>query len=163
MIYVRRDIPKKSTLEEHKKSAHLKIIEFYCEICGSGFSTKRQILDHHRTVHDRAFVCEICKKSFPHKSILDFHQKYVHLNTREYHCEDCGKRFPGKQQLVLHKSQVHLNIRDFICDVCHKRFALKTNLKQHMLTHQKYHHQPLSLSRVIPRQATSASEKAPPK
>ena len=96
-----RIFQKKSNLETHKKTVHLKLTEFRCKYCSKMFKAKGN-LDRHQLVHTGSrFVCDVCDKVYTDLNNLNRH-KLVYVNTL-FNCNVCGKRFSRKDSLSHYK------------------------------------------------------------
>lgn len=154
---------KKSSLKAHVAS-HTSKVEFGCNICDKGFTTKWNLKQHkwiHASRSSKPFKCTVCPKAFireaeytshmnTHKSIkpytcdhcgCQFARKYNWLrHTREhekpkgFRCNDCGKVFHRAYYLTEHRRS-HTGERPFECIICGKTSTTKTNHNKHVKIH----------------------------
>ena len=84
----------------------------------------------------REFHCSKpgCTKSFKRNPDLKRHDKFVHLNVRDFQCEKCPKKFNKKSNLRVHM-KMHSDERPLACDTCDHRFKHKHALDAHMKRH----------------------------
>ena len=86
---------------------------------------------------EKRFKCTVCEKSFKTKQYCRHHQR-SHLFGPEWKCGSCDKTFTHKCILKQHEQQMHAPDEDkILCPQCGKEFRSKTNLKQHMVVHDK--------------------------
>ena len=71
----------RSSLEEHFNDVHLNIRPYSCEVCGSNFTSNRNLVKH-RLIHseERNKICPFCNKGFKQEATLYRHKKSCHLN-----------------------------------------------------------------------------------
>ncbi|XP_070505290.1 zinc finger protein 91-like [Chironomus tepperi] len=107
-----------------------------CPICEK---TVMNLSKHNRFVHmnQRNFNCDFCDKKFGKKSGLDRHVLTVHKKEKNFNCEECGKAFGEKGQMTKHIQLVHLNEKLYNCELCDKKFGKKAGLDRHVLTVHK--------------------------
>lgn len=83
--------------------------KFFCEKCGTGFSSKKSKLRHERhTCGNRSFPCSICSKTF---SRADSRQRHIwkvhglkvisHSQVNSYRYSDEGITMPGENHSML--------------------------------------------------------------
>ncbi|XP_045780796.1 zinc finger protein 667-like [Maniola jurtina] len=76
-------------LQRHIEAAHLKIKQHQCDICDSGFSYRKAMLNHQRLVHKRASLRS-------------------HLGIKNHECNVCGKRFGYRlKEMLEHQRKIH--------------------------------------------------------
>jgi KRAB domain-containing zinc finger protein len=75
------------TMLMHRRSMHLGIFPYKCQICGKGYVSKVN-LDGHMTIHtgERTFKCIMCLKEFQYKASLEKHVKTLHPEQKSNHC-----------------------------------------------------------------------------
>ena len=95
-------------------SVHLKLKPFSCDICGSAFTQKPNLIQHIQEQH------EGMKKKLQTK------------RAPKYKCEVCDKLFVTPAKLNVHETAVHLKLKPFKCDICDVSFSQKCHLKQHV-------------------------------
>ena len=118
----------------HGPMAHPDQIPPICQVCGKGFGSKEQLLNHMMVHRNRKpHVCEICEKSFCSPGNLKTHIM-IHTGQKPHSCEKCGKRFTTLGNLKTH-SVVHTAEKPHACQVCGKGFTTLGNLKTHLLIH----------------------------
>jgi len=64
----------KSNLVRHIRTAHKTDDSFVCTDCGRAFASK-ELLDQHKTEHQKDFFCEICGKKYGSKKGIRVHKK----------------------------------------------------------------------------------------
>uniref|UniRef100_A0A671Y112 C2H2-type domain-containing protein n=1 Tax=Sparus aurata TaxID=8175 RepID=A0A671Y112_SPAAU len=76
---------------------------FKCEDCGVCYKRQSNLISHRRTVHIRLrpFLCEVCNKGFRLTNDLKQHMR-VHTGERPFMCTRCGKKFKRKVHLQQH-------------------------------------------------------------
>lgn len=87
-------------------------------------------LQLHRCPHDG------CDYACPGKSALQTHMQ-KHTIAKPFTCHICGKDFKRAITLDKHINKVHLGIRPYICDKCGASFCDESELKRHLLKHEK--------------------------
>ncbi|KAH7699051.1 Protein kinase [Aphelenchoides avenae] len=117
----------RSTLHEHKRTAHAQAGRFECDECGKLFPHKKVLRDHKRKRHE----CDQCEKKYKRRNSLRAHKQTAHAQPGRYECDECGKLCPHKRALDSHK-RVHSD--DFECRVCNKKMH-PGNASRHMKTH----------------------------
>jgi Zinc finger, C2H2 type/C2H2-type zinc finger len=88
--------------------------------------------------------CPICPKTFSSKCNVSQHIKFVHEKVRKFNCDFCGLKLQSSKALERHigchiknpnfKPRPHYtddSTRPFKCDDCLKYFKTKSELKQH--------------------------------
>ena len=86
---------------------------------------------------EKRFKCTICEKTYRTKQYYREHQK-GHLFGPLYKCGKCSKSFNHKSILKQHEKEKHPADEDKIsCPQCGKQFRSQTNLKHHMVVHDK--------------------------
>ncbi|CAG4980514.1 unnamed protein product [Parnassius apollo] len=108
---------------------------YNCEICGAGFQTSKELLDHSTVAHVKLkpFECKLCHKRFTQPVGLEQHTR-MHTGYRPYSCTVCSKTFTQKSGLDQH-TRTHTKVRPYRCIICNKTFSQSVTLKQHMRTH----------------------------
>ena len=106
-----------------------------CVLCQEELSSKRNLLDHMKTIHGteklpKRVNCKICNKLFK-RAYLSNHMKTVHEGVKDYCCELCGKSYTNPSTLLSHKKTQHEKKREFQCTKCEKNYDTKRLLKQH--------------------------------
>ena len=61
---------------------------FQCEMCGSNFARRSEMVLHNRIAHtgERPFQCAFCPKSFQRRDLMRKHER-IHTDTRPYSCQ----------------------------------------------------------------------------
>lgn len=107
---------------------------FPCSKCNKKFSTKGNLNNHIRTIHEniRPYKCpyENCKKSYATSGRLETHKR-THIGMKPYKCDICGKLFNEKGNLKTHLL-FHSSFRPFKCEYCSKSYKTKGHLKEHI-------------------------------
>jgi len=112
---------------------------FHCEQCNKGYTLKKHLNEHVRSVHERVknYACGFCEKKFFKKYEKAIHER-KHTGEKPYQCQICGDSFKKKLTMDEHMSN-HTGIQEFHCDDCGKNFGLQRSLRHHRLlrhTHQ---------------------------
>ncbi|XP_008549563.1 uncharacterized protein LOC103572648 isoform X1 [Microplitis demolitor] len=159
------------SLEEHLKTHDFKIL-FFCDDCGSEFSTNKAKRAHsivcvkklickycdfvseskgkkrqHEQKHCDAIygqLCDMCGEKFKHQGTLDQHIKTQHMSWEKiFQCPKCPKKFAFKQKLSFHVKSVHTTLRAYLCEDCGADFKNPASLRHHRIRK----HQPSSNKR----------------
>lgn len=87
----------------------------------------------------KKFKCLICQKRYSTKGNLNNHTKTIHENIRPYRCDynNCDKCYSNPSKLETHK-RIHTGNKPFKCGICNKTFNEKGNLKTHLVFHSSY-------------------------
>merc|ERR1711915_686967 len=130
---------KNKVLQEKHTSTHS--LSFICDICGYVGSTKSNLSEHVKGIHETNLVkCPECEKIFKNDQKLMHHKRKVHmarqcpicgemfktlrvhLNTvhkndseKKYQCQDCGKGFYDRSKLESHRMSIHIKSRPHRC------------------------------------------------
>ncbi|CAH0554617.1 unnamed protein product [Brassicogethes aeneus] len=132
--YSTDDIEEKTTYLTYKKDVNSKK-PWICDICGSCFNRKSDLLDHSEShSSEKKYICPYCGKSFKRRTVLGKHVR-IHTHPREAICELCGKAFNDKSTLKTHIMLIHEKSRNFYCKLCGLSFPLKSTLEKHVLRH----------------------------
>ncbi|XP_013777580.2 zinc finger and BTB domain-containing protein 24-like [Limulus polyphemus] len=121
-----------------------------CTICGSNFSTKKDLMKHRQVVHDihvkeeKKHLCTTCNKKFHRPTLLKIHQR-VHTGEKPNKCSECDKNFRTSKALSIHmKTASHLKIagkidvekvqleKPYLCAQCGAKFCARQGLQRHM-------------------------------
>ena len=98
---------KQSSIRQHFKT-HAGLRPYHCDICGSRFTRKGDVIRHKRVVHKRVkpYTCRKCSKTFSIKSLL-----ITHLQNHDrhifYECETCGYKFGKREYYENHIRYIH--------------------------------------------------------
>ena len=130
---------KKSDLDRHVQSVHLKI-RHHCNICEKSFSNNNSLKSHIRSSHEgKRFNCNLCEFETKQTGNLKIHKQTVHgdkkIDRKRYYshkvkCNQCEYK-ALKSELNIHVKSVHLKIRHQ-CNFCEKTFSNNGNLKSHI-------------------------------
>ncbi|GAB6029060.1 hypothetical protein CHUAL_004845 [Chamberlinius hualienensis] len=128
-----------------------------CHLCQINFSTKKQLEQHKKKVHDIAVTavkkhqCNLCSKNFYRPATLKKHIEVHHsdpksppkqiksttTDEKKFLCAVCGKQFTKSQALNRHKLLIHSDPTTLQCEICGYKTASKCNMKRHRETHQE--------------------------
>jgi len=126
---------RKTHLNIHIKSVHLKLKPFQCTQCDKMFGTTSDLNKHIKGIHEKAYVCQACGHISKSQNMLNSHIKSVH--EKAFVCTNCNKNFSAKADLKRHKESVHEKKR-YKCTSCDSTFSSKGNLSGHIKEkHQK--------------------------
>ncbi len=87
-----------------------------------------------RTQPEAVRTCPQCKRVFSSKANMQNHVRAVHDGVRDYECPECGKAFTRPSHMLRHIRGVHQDARDFACDRCTSAFAEMDTLREHVRT-----------------------------
>lgn len=109
----------KHNLEKHIKRVHLKLRNFFCDICGYSATFRHSIASHMVSHIDpnerRKWNCDMCNFVSVSKQSLRAHKSYEH-SGKFYTCH-CGKQFNQRASLSTHIKCVHHKIKDHLCNL----------------------------------------------
>lgn len=109
----------KHNLEKHIKRVHLKLRNFFCDICGYSATFRHSIASHMVSHIDpnerRKWNCDLCSFVSVSKQSLRAHKSYEH-SGKVYTCH-CGKQFNQRASLSTHIKCVHHKIKDHVCNL----------------------------------------------
>ena len=105
-----------------------------CNSCGMqvGLTYLRQHFKRHHSFNAKKFKCEYCEKEFFTKRRLLDHEISAHqrIIPQEHLCVECGKTFVSLERVNEHKALMHKT--DAImhnCKICKKSFKTKEYTK----------------------------------
>lgn len=98
-----------------------------CPQCNGSFSSRGSLKIHQQTAHD--FGEEIV-----HRNIPGGPQKKI---SKVFSCPLCPDTFKWKGNLKRHRALVHDKLKPFQCDICKAKFGTKSNMRVHLITHEK--------------------------
>lgn len=131
-----RVLKSKSGFEDHQK-LHLNVRDHICDVCGNGFTTKKNLYIHkkaHDTTQKKVFECDQCEKVFTGKHTLNRHL-LTHSGEKNFICEICSKCFYTLQELNRHV-RYHKKEYRFDCQLCEMRFLDRSRFRHHMMRHR---------------------------
>ncbi|KAL0276003.1 UNVERIFIED_CONTAM: hypothetical protein PYX00_003691 [Menopon gallinae] len=131
-----RVLKSKSGFEDHQK-LHLNVRDHICDVCGSGFTTKKNLYIHkkaHDMTQKKVFECDQCDKVFTGKHTLNRHL-LTHSGEKNFICEICSKCFYTLQELNRHV-RYHKKEYRFDCQLCDMRFLDRSRFRHHMMRHR---------------------------
>ena len=82
---------------------------YFCDQCGQGFETRRQLISHLPTHRSEVFACRQCEKKFISNTKLKNHVREKH--SKENTCSLCGSRFGHLASLNNHVKEVHEKVK----------------------------------------------------
>ncbi|KAJ8975089.1 hypothetical protein NQ317_003548, partial [Molorchus minor] len=123
---------RKSVLDQHRKTKHLKDNYLKCEVCDHQCFTKRYLKLHVDTIHLKKYVyyCPKCQKGFNCRATLNRHGKTVHEGFR-FTCRYCNKLYTSEKYLKIHL-KIHdpkYKIPEYQCMKCPKVFKASDGTK----------------------------------
>ena len=106
---------------------------FFCDQCGQGYETRRQLVNHIPTHRNEVFACRQCEKKFISNTKLKNHVRENH--SKENTCSLCGSRFGHLASLNNHVKEVHEKDKadPIACKFCNKT-CHKRSLKRHEIS-----------------------------
>ena len=130
-------------LESHENEVHKKIKSHFCDICGTGFIRRSDMLFHKRDKHSLATetksnICQLCNKQLSSQKTLRSHMKWVHENhEKKYKCSFCGQKFSQRSNMTMHIKRQHSGKREKLehpkiqCSICLKIYRFKASFEKH--------------------------------
>ncbi|XP_049869133.1 zinc finger protein 880-like [Pectinophora gossypiella] len=103
--------------------------------CGQTVRNRKQHALRHRPRKDRQPIkCQDCDKTFNNYNCRTKHYRTIHLGIKKY-CKLCNKDFVNLEthNLIMHNSEMLRHV----CAVCGRRCITPSNLRTHMLIHNK--------------------------
>ena len=107
---------------------------FKCNTCDKVFSTRRNLSDHKRNVHNQMkerYQCKECNVSCGRRQDLNRHMISVHTSDSSHTCEQCKKVFSRLDIFDIHSYKCQASSKTLYCETCGKTFKSKRNLKEH--------------------------------
>ena len=106
---------------------------YFCDQCGQGFETRRQLISHLPTHRSEVFACRQCEKKFISNTKLKKHVREKH--SKENTCSLCGSRFGHLASLNNHVKEVNEKVKadPIACKFCNKT-CHKRSLKRHEIS-----------------------------
>ena len=114
-----------------------KIEERKCQFCGKVFSSKGNLKEHLKHVHEgiKAYKCYVCHKTFSQNGNLKSHISSVHDGIHTHKCEMCKKTFSSKTGLKFHINKNHEGVKN-PQSLYGKTFSQNVSLKSHINSHK---------------------------
>lgn len=82
------------------------------------------------------FFCGICNSGFSKKKDLDRHVMSIHTNIKQFTCDICSKSYNRRDKLMRHKKTHLAPPQVFSCAMCPAVFIRQHLLENHMKNHQ---------------------------
>ncbi|VDM40809.1 unnamed protein product [Toxocara canis] len=95
-------------------------IDKSCPVCKEHFASYQSVVRHMGRKH-------------PNEDINKYQKKYPYY---PFACINCDKRFATKASLTLHTKR-HADDRPFECEKCGRRYPIPSELRKHLITHEK--------------------------
>lgn len=91
----------------HRQATHLNVV-YLCSFCDRSFNQKQQLTGHIGRLHsdERPFHCDMCGSKFKAKNDLLDHKKR-HSGLRKHSCSKCPMKFYGSRDLKNHFKSYH--------------------------------------------------------
>ena len=130
-------------LESHENEVHKKIKSHFCDICGSGFVRRSDMLYHKRDMHSlatetKSIVCQLCNKKLSSHKTLRNHMKWMHeSHEKKFKCSFCDKKFSHRGNMNMHIKTQHSAKREkheypiIQCSKCLKIYRFKASFEKH--------------------------------
>lgn len=127
--------PSRDMLDDHnnKKHSHL----YY--ICGHVFFSRRNLMEHKRSIHNinsplKVFTCSFpsCSKTYNRKLHLESHINSKHTGEKPYSCKTCFKAFATKLGMKDHEKTCKNSMNKdntLDCTECGQSFKYRGSLK----------------------------------
>ena len=115
---------KKTSLDKHMKSTHLKI---QCRSCSLSFSSKLKLSRHAERSHKYYFKCSKCDLKVSSRRSLEEHMTVAHA---DFKCDECPVTLESMDILQKHLEIEHSDAR-FCCNICSKIFKTKVSFMKH--------------------------------
>ena len=122
----------KSHMEYHRDTC-----DFECKECGNKYKSKSTLSNHVKRVHEKIlpFHCGDCGKRFYTRGDKEKHES-IHSKEKTFSCEICSKMFRRKDDVKKHL-RIHSNVKPFCCKFCDKAFKQSPNMWTHMRKHHE--------------------------
>lgn len=104
-------------LEKHIKRVHLKLKNYFCDLCDYSATFKhslsQHIISHIDPESRRKWKCDMCRFVSVSSQSLKAHKSYEH-SGQVYTCH-CGKTFNQRASLSTHIKCVHQKLKNHSC------------------------------------------------
>ena len=139
----------KQLLSNHVENVHLKVKQFYCELCEYK-SYYRHNIQTHKTFKHKGIECKVkrfdcldctqnrshtCKR--PRGRVSRRNNSVVQEAVTNLKCEQCDFTTEIKQNLKIHTEKVHLNLKRYACSGCDWKSYFRTSFESHCETHHR--------------------------
>jgi hypothetical protein len=121
----------RNSLKKHIEAVHMKIRNFFCDICGFSGYERAYLTNHMRQVHlARSIKCPHCDFATITQFRLSLHMKNKHAEKdNRFKCDECGRFFCTNNYLKVHIERKHKKIKAARCEICNKDFYSQYDYK----------------------------------
>lgn len=123
-----------STFKVLQEHMHNHFRNYICDVCSSGFITKR-LLVRHKSRHEQGeFKCGHCEKTFVRDQKRRDHEQRIHLGLKKRNrCKLCDEKFDDYWTKMHHMVDKHnappISLK---CNACERTFTNRRSLARHV-------------------------------
>lgn len=128
------ELKNEQNLKRHVSVVHGVRQPFGCPQCSASFSSRGSLKIHQQSVHGMQDTTSYLAGDTSNRRIRNGPTKKI---EKTYSCPLCPDTFKWKGNLKRHRQLVHEKIKPFTCNICKAKFGTKSNMRVHLITHEK--------------------------